>query len=117
MKRKPVDLGAVRKARASLAKLAEEFPELRAPSSAGNRKTWEVALEKEIMAAKKKNQDEQLVVRLPTSLLERVDAYAEQLRLEQPGPAWRRSDVVRLLMARALDAADAAKPSKPAKKK
>jgi len=112
VKRKPVDLGAVRKARASLAKLAEEFPELRAPSSDGNRKTWEVALENEIMAAKKKNQDEQLVVRLPASLLERVDAYAERLKAEQPGPAWRRSDVVRLLMARALDAAE-----KPSKKK
>jgi hypothetical protein len=47
--------------------------------------------------------DAQIVVRLPQAMLERVDAYAERLRKEQPGPAWRRSDVVRLLVARALD--------------
>ena len=70
---------------------------------------WERALE-DVMAKEKKakvegkaEQDEQLVVRLPKSLLERVDGYAERLRSEQPGPAWRRSDVVRLLLARALD--------------
>jgi metal-responsive CopG/Arc/MetJ family transcriptional regulator len=50
--------------------------------------------------------EEQLVVRLPRELLERVDVYAERLREEQPGPAWKRSDVVRLLLARALDDAE-----------
>jgi hypothetical protein len=114
VRKKPVDLGAVRKARASLAKIAEDFPELRTPSSRGNRTVWETALEDEIMATKKTAQDEQIVVRLPKPLLERVDAYAERLRAEQPGPAWRRSDVVRLLMARALDDAD---KSAKAKKK
>lgn len=107
MKRKAVDLAAVRAARRSLAKLAEDFPELRAPASRGNRTTWEEALE-DIMATTKgtRAQDEQLVVRLPKALLDRVDAYAERLREEQPGPAWKRSDVVRLLMARALDAVE-----------
>jgi hypothetical protein len=66
----------------------------------------EAALE-DVMAAKKDGgQDEQLVVRIPRALLDRVDAYAERLREEQPGPAWKRSDVVRLLLARALDAAE-----------
>ena len=46
--------------------------------------------------------DSQIVVRLPASLVERIDAYAERLREEQPGPAWRRSDVVRLLVTRSL---------------
>lgn len=56
------------------------------------------------MAAKKQpKQDEQIVVRVPSALVERIDAYAERLRTEQPGPAWRRSDVVRLLIARGLD--------------
>ena len=106
MKRyRAVDLGAVRKARASLAKIAEDFPELRAPSSKDNRQPWEVALEN-VMADKASGQDEQLVVRLPRALLERVDAYAEQLRDEQPGPAWKRSDVVRLLPARALESVE-----------
>jgi hypothetical protein len=55
---------------------------------------------------------EQLVVRLPGSLLERLDAYAERMRREMPGPAWKRSDVVRLLLAKALDAAEPTKRGK-----
>ena len=82
-----------------------DFPELREPSGKDNRQRWEVALEN-VMADKKTGQDEQLVVRLPNALLERVDAYAERLRDEQPGPAWKRSDVVRLLLARALDSVE-----------
>jgi hypothetical protein len=50
--------------------------------------------------------EEQLVVRLPAGLLDRVDAYAERLREEQPGPLWRRSEVVRMLLIRALDAVE-----------
>jgi metal-responsive CopG/Arc/MetJ family transcriptional regulator len=50
--------------------------------------------------------DEQIVVRLPSSLLGRLDALAEELRRETPGPAWSRSDVVRMLLARALDEAE-----------
>lgn len=104
-----VDLAVVRSARASLARLAEDFPELRAPSSRCNRLRWEEVLE-DMMATKKSatkcGQDEQLVVRLPKALLERVDTYAERLRDEQPGPSWKRSDVVRLLLARALDSVE-----------
>ena len=47
--------------------------------------------------------DEQIVVRLPGTLLKRLDEYAERMRSEMPGPSWRRSDVVRLLLAKALD--------------
>lgn len=112
MRKKPVDLGTVRAARASLEKLAEDFPELRAPSSVGNRAKWEEALD---MAAKKKTnreQDEQIVVRVSSALVERIDAYAERLRVEQPGPAWKRSDVVRLLITRALDDTEPRKTKK-----
>lgn len=56
--------------------------------------------------------DEQLVVRLPASLLERLDAYAEKMRRDMPGPSWKRSDVVRLLLAKALDAAEVKKPAR-----
>lgn len=49
------------------------------------------------------NQDSQLVVRLSQSLMDRIDAHGERLRHEQPGPAWRRADVVRMLLIRALD--------------
>jgi hypothetical protein len=55
--------------------------------------------------------DEQMVVRLPGALLARVDAYAERLRREMPGPSWKRSDVVRLLLAKALDESDLPKKS------
>ncbi len=105
MTKRSIDLAAVRQARSSLRKLAEDFPELRAFSSRANRAKWEDALE-DVMATKKTGgvSDEQLVVRLPKALLDRVDAYAERLREEQPGPAWKRSDVVRMLLARALDA-------------
>lgn len=47
-----------------------------------------------------------MVVRLPKALLDRLDAHAERLRKEMPGPSWKRSDVVRLLLARALDEAE-----------
>ena len=49
-----------------------------------------------------KTKDAQLVVRMDTELIEQLDAYAEGLREEQPGPAWTRADVVRLLLTRAL---------------
>ncbi|MFO0637797.1 MAG: hypothetical protein U0183_01195 [Polyangiaceae bacterium] len=50
-------------------------------------------------------QDAQIVVRLSGELVEGLDAMADRLRREQPGPAWNRSDVVRLLIARGLEAA------------
>jgi hypothetical protein len=50
--------------------------------------------------------------RIPGALLARVDAYAERLRREMPGPSWKRSDVVRLLLAKALDEAEPARKGK-----
>ena len=50
---------------------------------------------------------QQTAFRLPTSLLDRLDAYAARLRAEQPGIAISRADVVRLLLSRALDELDA----------
>lgn len=46
---------------------------------------------------------QQTAFRLPTLLLERLDRYAERLRLEQPGLTISRADVVRLLLTRGLD--------------
>jgi hypothetical protein len=67
---------------------------------------WETDLE-DAMADETK--DEQIVVRLPKSLLDKLDAHAERLRREMPGPSWKRSDVVRMLLARALEEAVPAK--------
>lgn len=57
-------------------------------------------------------QDVQIVVRLSSELVERLDAMGERLRREQPGPAWKRSDVVRLLLSRGLDAESSSKARK-----
>ncbi|HXX68093.1 MAG TPA: hypothetical protein VEK07_12965 [Polyangiaceae bacterium] len=95
-----VDWAAVRAARANLRRLAREHPELTTKPSEANRRGWEHDLE--TMMADETN-DKQMVLRLPSALLDRLDAYAERLRHEMPGPSWKRSDVVRMLLARALD--------------
>jgi hypothetical protein len=102
-----VDWQSVRLARANLALLAREHPELTTKPSESNRTGWENAVE-DIMG----ENDEQIVVRLPGSLLKRLDAYAERLRHEMAGPKWQRSDVVRLLLTRALDEAEPPKKGK-----
>jgi hypothetical protein len=104
-----IDLEAVRTARANLRRLAREHPELTGPPSEANRRGWEETLE-ETMGDETK--DEQMVVRLPSALLGRLDAYAERMRREMPGPAWKRSDIVRMLLAKALDAAEPSKRGK-----
>jgi hypothetical protein len=56
-----------------------------------------------IMATKRKTAEtktthgEQLVVRIPKELMDRVDAHA-RLRDDEPGPAWTRADAVRRLL-------------------
>jgi hypothetical protein len=107
-KRRPVDLEAVRLARANLRRLARDHPELTTEPSKANRRRWET----EVEAIVDETKDEQMVVRLPGALLARVDAYAERLRREMPGPSWKRSDVVRLLLAKALDESEPPKKSK-----
>jgi hypothetical protein len=47
--------------------------------------------------------DSQLVVRLPGSLVGRVDAFAEHMRGELPGVRFARAEAVRVLLTRALD--------------
>lgn len=106
--KKAIDLATVRRARAALEQVAEQYPELRAPSGPENRALWETTLE----ALTTMQNDAQLVIRLPQDLVDRVDAYSERLRAEQPGPKWTRADVVRMLLTRALDALPAAKKGK-----
>ncbi len=56
--------------------------------------------------------DKQIVVRLPVDLADKIDAYAEKLRREQPGPKWSTSDVVRKVLAEALEGNEAPKRAK-----
>jgi hypothetical protein len=106
-KRKPVDMEAVRQARANLRRIAREHPELTTKPSEANRRGWEKDLE-----TMDQTKDEQIVVRLSSALLERIDAYAERMRREVPGPSWNRSDVVRMLLAKAMDEADSPRKGK-----
>jgi hypothetical protein len=101
----------VRAARANLRRLAGKHPELTTAPSGANRAGWEATLE-DAMAEETKS--EQLVVRLPASLMKQLDAYAERLREEMPGATWKRSDVARMLLVRALEqvAAPATKKAK-----
>lgn len=100
-----IDWARARRALDGLRALAKAHPSLVGGTDDENRKAWEETMK----------QDAQFVVRLPQDLSDRVDAYAERLRAEQPGPSWKRSDVVRLLLARALDAAEKS-PKASAKK-
>lgn len=47
--------------------------------------------------------DIQTAFRLPSALVERLDAYAERLRQNVPGVRISRADVVRLVLGRGLD--------------
>ena len=53
-------------------------------------------------------QDEQIVTRAPHALVERLDAYVERLKAEEPGRRVTRADAIRILLHKALDAIDAA---------
>jgi hypothetical protein len=44
----------------------------------------------------------QIFVRMPEDLLTALDHYTERMRAEQPGVNLSRSDVIRLLLSRAL---------------
>lgn len=56
--------------------------------------------------------DGQLVVRIPSTLLGRLDAYAERLAAEMPGARWSRANVARMLLTKALDLVEGETPKK-----
>ena len=49
----------------------------------------------------------QVAFRLPDELLKRLDRHAERMRETQPGVNVSRTDVVRMLLTRALEQAEA----------
>ncbi len=101
VKGRVIDLGAVRDAERTIARVAEMNPGwLPTVDRALQRK-----LRREIVKQMDEAQDAQLVARIPQALMDRIDAYAEELRGAQPGPSWKRAGVVRLLLTQALDAA------------
>lgn len=52
--------------------------------------------------SKPSGNDDQLVVRLPSALVRRVDGFAEHMRSELPGTRFARAEAVRVLLTRAL---------------
>jgi len=54
---------------------------------------------------------QQVAIRLPVSLLKRVDRYRKQLEAEATWATRTRADAVRALLARGLDAVEAEKSS------
>jgi metal-responsive CopG/Arc/MetJ family transcriptional regulator len=52
------------------------------------------------------SQPRQIYIRLDDGLLARIDRYAERLGATQPGLHPTRSDAIRVLLHRALDAAE-----------
>ena len=102
-----VDLAAVREARARLADLARDFPELTGPSGPDNAASWEETLradeEESMVPNKPRTMTEHTAIRLPPELLERVDAYRDGVEAAsgfKPG----RADVFRKALEEFLDA-------------
>jgi len=96
-----VDFARVRRARERLDELAREHPELVGMGDAGVAQ-WERTLA-EREGRTMGEETKQAAFRLPVSLLARLDAYAEQMGVEQPGMTFTRADALRVLLTRALD--------------
>jgi hypothetical protein len=84
MKKKPIDLQAIREARANLDKLAREHPELLGPSSADD---WEDILKGQSTSERQRN----LIAKRRAEGLARVTVWLsettrEALREHYPGP-------------------------------
>jgi hypothetical protein len=62
----------------------------------------DAALDEEVTMPSKDRKERQLVVRMPRDLSDRLEAYAQKLRAEQPGPKWTMSDVIRKVLAEAM---------------
>jgi len=94
------------RARAGLHRLARDRPDLAGSPQLRGALEWLDTTEDGEDTMTDEVKDAQLVVRMPTALLERLDAYAERLRADMPGAKWARADVARMLLSKALDAAD-----------
>ena len=99
----------IEQARAIIGRIAETYPELRVQLlEAFNRQICG-----DDMASKKTDNESNLMVRCPPELLERLDAEVERQQARMPGMAISRSGVIRSMLHRGLDAAEAeAKRSK-----
>ena len=108
MARRLINLAEVRAARARLEAILTEHPEVR-ERTAALFAADPTAEELETMAEESKNTN----IRLPLSLIERLDCYVEHRRNHEPGLTFTRADAVRSLVHQGLDAWEqAAAPNK-----
>ena len=107
MTRKRIDWAAVREARAKLAQLVREHPELTGPPDPETVSAWEDVLraDEEVSMVPKleRTMTEHTAIRLPPELLARVDAYREQVE-KSSGFKPSRADVFRKALETFLDA-------------
>ncbi|MFZ4580164.1 MAG: hypothetical protein ACOYOB_17400 [Myxococcota bacterium] len=96
-----LDLPRARNAFTRLNELAAEHPYLLGPTGPDNIGGWIAALEEDAM-----EHDAQFALRLPASVIERLDALAERLRQERPGLRMSRADVTRMLILEGLARSD-----------
>ena len=101
-----VDLPRVRRALGWLDELAAAHTHLLGATGPDNTAGWMVVLEDNTM-----EHNAQFALRLPASVIERLDALAERLRHERPGLRMSRADVTRMLIIEGLSRAENSKES------
>ena len=107
-----VDLGRVARGLAKLDRIAQDHPELVSLGLRGpaNQAAWE----RELAGGESVGRTEQTAFRLPVELLERIDHIANLATVESGGLARiTRTDVVRVLVSRALASIEAEVGSAP----
>jgi len=92
-----IDVTQVRHVRAQLQALVETYPELRTPEAQARLTIW-------MERCMAQRSGKQIFVRLPDDLIEALDDYVTSLAEEQPGLKPSRSDAIRMLLYRGLEA-------------
>jgi hypothetical protein len=97
MMAKPIDFEQARQAQTSVQALVETYPELCTPEAQERLTVW-------MERCMAERSGKQIFVRLPDELVTELDAYVEILKDEQPGLNPSRSDAIRILLYRGLEA-------------
>jgi hypothetical protein len=100
----PLDLRQVREGFARLDALFAAHPELRSPDAQARLTAW---LQEEHQRTMDRHKEKQVYIRLPDAVVAEIDQYAEQLARTQPGLDPSRSDVIRVLIYKGLEAVHA----------
>jgi Arc/MetJ-type ribon-helix-helix transcriptional regulator len=97
----PLDLAQVRHCFARLDALLAAHPELQSPDAQARLTAW---LQEEQQRTMDRHKEKQVYIRLPDAVVAEIDRYAERLARTQPGLDPSRSDVIRVLIYKGLEA-------------